>query len=562
MFKIKIGFVRLLKVIIVFCLLVNNHGLWAQKQAHIWHFGDGIALDFSSGNPVQVSGSAMQTFEGSASYCDSLGNLLFYTNGGGREPSFSGQDGGHIWNRNNAVMYDMQGTKGGGFSAAQSSVIFEAPGQPGIYYVFTMDEIEHYIGASPAVLAAQPLGRGLRYFKVDMNLNGGLGGVVIADQPVYQPSIEGLCAIRHANKRDYWILINQDSTGIGVYRVAPSGVSFVSNYKAVGGNGGVIKASPNGRKVRISQYLLDFDNNSGTISNPVLFSNPGEQFEFSPNSRFLYEISNSFVLKYNLQAASIPNSATSIGTINNGNGATIGQMQLGPDGKIYYLTPNPGQNLVTLARINCPNSSNAALQPVVLNLPGAFLGLPNFPAWLFENYDSTFVSLGPDTVKLCDFGGSYTLNALNPGATYQWSNGATTQSITVNTPGTYSVTVYGPCGVGTDQIVIVNCDSIVNPDPDSIIADCRLFVPGAFTPDVDGINDIFTPVSTCKFENYRMLVFNRWGQQIFESQSATAGWDGKLQGLQCPSGPYIYLLKYKTFLKPDRQMSGIVMLLE
>ena len=134
---------------------------FAQKEANVWHFGNGHCLDFNSGVPVQIAGSSIQTFEGSSSYCDAQGNLLFYTNGGGREPAFSGQDGGHIWDRNNGVMYDMQGTEGGGFSAAQSSVIFEAPGQADVYYVFTMEELEYYVGASPATAAAQPVGRGL-----------------------------------------------------------------------------------------------------------------------------------------------------------------------------------------------------------------------------------------------------------------------------------------------------------------------------------------------------------------------------------------------------------------
>lgn len=431
--------------------------IFAQKQANVWHFGNGQALDFSTGAPVQIGGSLMETFEGSASYSDSLGNLLFYTNGGGREPAFSGQDGGHIWNRNNVAMYDMQGTEGGGFSAAQSSVIFEAPGQQGLYYVFTMDELEYNIGASPAINAAQPLGRGLRYFTVDMNLNGGLGDVVLADQPVYLPSYEGLCAIRHSNKRDYWILINQDSTGIGVYSVTPSGVSFVNNYTAIGGNSGIIKASPNGTKVRIGSHLLNFDNNSGTLSNPLLFTNPGDQFEFSPNSRYLYEISNFTVIRYDLNAPSILTSATQVGIINVGFGTGIGQMQLGPDGRIYYLTIDFGQNAVSLNRINCPNTLNAAIQPLVLSLTGQFFGLPNFPAWLFENNDSLYVSLGADTLRLCAPGQNFTLNAQNPGANYLWSTGATTQSISVNQTGTYSVTVTGTCGIGVDEVVVSSC---------------------------------------------------------------------------------------------------------
>ena len=82
---------------LVFIFFLSTLTIFAQKQANVWHFGNGQALDFSTGTPVQIGGSLMETFEGSASYSDSLVNLLFYTNGGGREPLFSGQDGGHIW---------------------------------------------------------------------------------------------------------------------------------------------------------------------------------------------------------------------------------------------------------------------------------------------------------------------------------------------------------------------------------------------------------------------------------------------------------------------------------
>ncbi|MFM9008929.1 MAG: hypothetical protein ACKORE_10160, partial [Bacteroidota bacterium] len=127
-------------------------------------------------------------------------------------------------------MYDMQGVEGGGFSAAQSSVIIPAPNEPSVYYIFTVDEVEHYIDATPAVLAAEPNGRGLRYFKVDISLNNGLGGVTDADVQLYDYSLEGVCAIRHSNERDYWILANHDTTGIAVYSVTPAGVVLAAVY--------------------------------------------------------------------------------------------------------------------------------------------------------------------------------------------------------------------------------------------------------------------------------------------------------------------------------------------
>jgi hypothetical protein len=68
--------------------------VYGQKQANIWHFGDGKSIDFSSGAPVALTGSQMNAFEGSASYSDRCGNLLFYTNGGGLASSVFGSESG------------------------------------------------------------------------------------------------------------------------------------------------------------------------------------------------------------------------------------------------------------------------------------------------------------------------------------------------------------------------------------------------------------------------------------------------------------------------------------
>lgn len=131
----------------------------AQKEGNVWHFGLGAAVDFNSGTAQVTTPSSMSTYEGSASIADADGQLLFYTNGGGRDPIISGgQSTGKIWNRNHEVMYDMGFTQGGGFSSAQSSVIIPRPGQPNQYFLFTMEEFEFNVGGS---VPDQPLGRGL-----------------------------------------------------------------------------------------------------------------------------------------------------------------------------------------------------------------------------------------------------------------------------------------------------------------------------------------------------------------------------------------------------------------
>ena len=390
------------KYLIWFCSLLTFICAFAQKEANVWHFGAGHSLDFNSGAPIQTFNSQMFTFEGSTSFCDEDGNLLFYSNGGGRLPS-SGQDGGKIWNKNNQVMYDMQGTEGGGWSAAQSSVILPAPGEPNVYYLFTMEELEFDIDG---VVPSEPNGRGLRYFKIDMSLNGGLGDVVEADVQLYDYSFEGLCAIRHANGTDYWILINQDTSGIGVYSVTQNGVQLSGVYPApVSTSGGIIKASPFPyiagqtccNKVMTPAGLFDFDLTTGVMTfDTNLGGASTSYFEFSPNGFYLYAnvfnqlSSTSQLVQYNIaQAEQTGQDLSSTAQIIQENFDGY-YMQLAPDRKIYYtytvLEPTTGDIATALGTINCPNTSTPTISLNVFSFPSDFItsfgfyALPNFPS--------------------------------------------------------------------------------------------------------------------------------------------------------------------------------------
>jgi len=458
-----------------FCTILSIQA-FSQKQANVWHLGNNRSIDFSSGEPVEVPGSAINAYEGCASYCDSLGNLLFYSNGGGYE-TFGPT--GNIWNAANQSIYDMQGIEGGGYSAMQSSVFIEAPGETGKYYLFTMDDGEFYLDASDSIMNAQPQGRGLSYFKIDKSLNNGLGGVLEADQRVYAPSSEALCAVKHANGNDYWILINQDSSGIGIYSVTSAGVQLSSVFNIPEGTFYLMKASPDGTKifVLLNEFpagmgvLLQFDPATGILSDPQELSTYEGffYFEFSPNSRYLYFANGATIGRYDLNSSNVANSYTSFFDFSNIDGFSyISQMQLGPDGKLYILFVEYDSSIElpvnTLNRIACPNTANPVFEYEVLTFVGNpsfgnFNGLPNFSAWLFENYDDTYVSLGPDVIRLCDVGDTLVLNAQNPGATYAWSTGSTAQTITVTEPGTYSVTVNGACGFGSDEVVVQLCSN-------------------------------------------------------------------------------------------------------
>lgn len=72
--------------------------------------------------------------------------------------------------------------------------------------------------------------------------------------------------------------------------------------------------------------------------------------------------------------------------------------------------------------------------------------------------------------------------------------------------------------------------------------DAVLFVPDAFSPNGDGINDIFTAKGLF-LDTSKMIIFNRWGQPIFEADNAAKGWDGTINSLPASEGSYVYRIE-------------------
>lgn len=84
----------------------------------------------------------------------------------------------------------------------------------------------------------------------------------------------------------------------------------------------------------------------------------------------------------------------------------------------------------------------------------------------------------------------------------------------------------------------------------------NLFMPTAFTPNGDGLNDIFRPLFTGPATNYQFKVFNRWGQLVFESKTPGIGWDGKYNGVQQSSGAYVFYIAAQGFCNGTFEQKG------
>ncbi len=90
-----------------------------------------------------------------------------------------------------------------------------------------------------------------------------------------------------------------------------------------------------------------------------------------------------------------------------------------------------------------------------------------------------------------------------------------------------------------------------------------VYLPNTFSPDGDGLNDLFMPqFEGVKREGFNLYIFNRWGGLVYQTDNFNNPWDGKTNGNPAKDGVYLYLIKYKNFNGEDKKIRGSVTLLK
>lgn len=114
----------------------------------------------------------------------------------------------------------------------------------------------------------------------------------------------------------------------------------------------------------------------------------------------------------------------------------------------------------------------------------------------------------------------------------------------------------GEAGFYYATLVVANSHGCVDSTTQLIVVDNEVifYVPNTFTPDGDMFNETFMPVFTAGFDiyQYQLVIFNRWGEIVFESNNAEVGWDGTYGGNLCQEGVYIWKITYKEIGKDKR----------
>ena len=155
------------------------------------------------------------------------------------------------------------------------------------------------------------------------------------------------------------------------------------------------------------------------------------------------------------------------------------------------------------------------------------------------------LNLGNDTT-LCQ-GETLVLDATNVNATYLWHDNSSSPTYNVSQQGTYWV-----------QITVNNCSTT-----DTILIDqeeCEVIfeIPNVFTPNNDGVNDFFVPVISRGIVSMNTMIYNRWGNKIYETNNLYIEWNGQ----DVSDGTYFWIVYYTDKNGFENSLKGFVTILK
>jgi gliding motility-associated-like protein len=123
----------------------------------------------------------------------------------------------------------------------------------------------------------------------------------------------------------------------------------------------------------------------------------------------------------------------------------------------------------------------------------------------------------------------------------------------------FPVHIYSDTGTYTVTLVVESQNGCSDTTQREIIIlpDIHVYVPNAFTPYGDYINDIFQPVITgIDFNSFRMFIYNRWGEKVYETTDYNKGWDGRKDGKVVQQSVYTWLIFFNSVTGREYKMIG------
>lgn len=225
-------------------------------------------------------------------------------------------------------------------------------------------------------------------------------------------------------------------------------------------------------------------------------------------------------------------------------------IDLGPDqplcdGTAITLTASAAQSWLW--------STSAVTQSIIVDEPGTY-SVQGFTADCIS-VDTVVINPAPDPGELDNtvfgcLGSPVQLFIPYFGGTYLWATGDTTRGIVVSVAGDYAFTLIDQYGCDHTGIVTLEADPLSG----------GLVVPNVITPNGDGLNEVFAPLSGGN-PAVAVSIYNRFGQEVFSAENMNTLWSGRKNGDALPDGTYFYVVRYKAACAVEaEEQKGAVML--
>jgi gliding motility-associated-like protein len=209
-----------------------------------------------------------------------------------------------------------------------------------------------------------------------------------------------------------------------------------------------------------------------------------------------------------------------------------GTRYLWQDGSVNrtFTATGPGKYWVTVTNNNNCSTSDTTAITTLQPLPGDFL-----------ISDTTVCDAEPLIL--------YPNKQLYSG--YLWSTGAMTSSIQITLPGQYWLQVTDVNGCTAKEYVNISPKDCIN----------AIYFPNAFTPNNDGVNDTYEPKVYGILLKFHLVIYNRFGQKIFETYDHSKAWDGTLKNATQDSEVFSWYSEYQFKNEPSKTRKGVVTLI-
>jgi gliding motility-associated-like protein len=136
------------------------------------------------------------------------------------------------------------------------------------------------------------------------------------------------------------------------------------------------------------------------------------------------------------------------------------------------------------------------------------------------------------------------------GIQYLWNTGEQQPFIHPKKEGVYTLSVSNGCASKDDsaKVTLMECNQC-------------LFVPNAFSPNADGLNDVFGARNLCEIKSFQIQVYNRWGQVVFNANNIAEKWDGTYNNGVADVGVYFYQISFTSVDNTIQYRKGEIMLI-